>query len=400
MLDPFPLAPPSALVALVRPIASALNLTTLPYHAHELLAATLFYQLLGASISPWLSTRLFPRTYPGLDARTRLNWDVHVVSLVQSLLVSGLALWLMAVDEDWAAMNWKGRVWGYSGALGMLQALAAGYFLWDLVVSFAHRGAFGWGFVVHAFSALTVYMLGFVSFVSCVGRTRVFALRRRLLTTLSRQRPFVNHYAPIFVLYELSSPFLNIHWFLDKLALTGSNYQLVNGIALIATFFGCRLVYGTYQSVRVFTDVFRAVNHQWQPSAHAYHDPVTGTPKILDVGHEPRSELMRFAADESLPVWMGVSYLAANIALHVLNVYWFGKMIDAIRKRFDPPFGTRGTAEKCKQADGAVKKGGAGAHGAAVAGVAEDVQLARGVYADGRKTVEVEKRDVRSRRRG
>ena len=44
-----------------------------------------------------------------------------------------------------------------------------------------------------------------------------------------QQRPFVNYYAPTFILYELSSPFLNIHWFCDKLNMTGSKIQLYNG---------------------------------------------------------------------------------------------------------------------------------------------------------------------------
>ena len=37
---------------------------------------------------------------------------------------------------------------------------------------------------------------------------------------------------------------------MDKLGMTGSTAQLVNGIMLLTSFFGCRLIYGTYSSAR------------------------------------------------------------------------------------------------------------------------------------------------------
>jgi len=76
-----------------------------------------------------------------------------------------------------------------------------------------------------------------------------------LLTVNFSQRPFANYYGISFILYELSTPFLNIHWFCDKLDLTVSKIQLYNGFALLATFFGSRLVWGTYQSVLTYQDV-------------------------------------------------------------------------------------------------------------------------------------------------
>jgi hypothetical protein len=162
MLDPFP-PPPAFLSTLTAPLARTLNLTTLPLHIHEVIFAAAIYTFIYTSFSPWISSRLFPRTYASFNARTRLNWDVHVVSLVQSLLVNGLALWVMVTDTQRADMDWKARTWGYTGAGGMVQAFAAGYFVWDLVVSARHVDIFGWGVLAHAASALAVFSLGFVS---------------------------------------------------------------------------------------------------------------------------------------------------------------------------------------------------------------------------------------------
>lgn len=133
----------------------------------------------------------------------------------------------------------------------------------------------------------------------------------------------MNYYASTFILYELSSPFLNFHWFFDKLNLTGSKRQLVNGILLLATFFGCRLCWGTYQSLRVYQDMWFAV----------HHTPGATYGKTESAIHD---ELMQYNDVEVLPLWLGITYLASNLVLNALNFYWFAKMIDALRKRFVP----------------------------------------------------------------
>ena len=97
MLDPF-LSPPAFITALAQPIADFFGLTTLPLHAHEILAAFLFYHTVNIYVAPILSRRLFPKIYASLPRRTKLNWDVHVVSLVQSSIVNVLALWVIWTD--------------------------------------------------------------------------------------------------------------------------------------------------------------------------------------------------------------------------------------------------------------------------------------------------------------
>lgn len=163
MHDPFPLAPLPVLTSLTQPLADYLDLPTLPLHIHEILLATLTYHVICRYISPFLSTRLFPTVYPKFSAKTRLNWDVHVVSLAQSCFINSLALWVMFADKERGSMEWEERVWGYTGADGMIQGFAAGYFLWDLVVCAGNVGVFGFGLLAHAVAALVVFSLGFVS---------------------------------------------------------------------------------------------------------------------------------------------------------------------------------------------------------------------------------------------
>ena len=156
------------------------------------------------------------------------------------------------------------------------------------------------------------------------------------------QRPFVNYYGCTFILYELSSPFLNFHWFFDKLDMTGSKPQLYNGIMLLFTFFCCRLVWGTYQSVRVYQDVW-AILHRKPAAASIHFDALNNSSMSAAEANAGKSaapihgNIMQFAGEEFVPLWLAFTYLGSNIVLNTLNFYWFGKMVETVRKRFQPP---------------------------------------------------------------
>lgn len=144
--------------------------------------------------------------------------------------------------------------------------------------------------------------------------------------------------------------------------MTGSVYQLINGILLLITFLGCRLVWGTYQSVRVYQDVWSSLFHT--PAAAAIHfDVMNNTSSAALDAAAGRSAIpihesvMRFAGEEYIPVWLAFTYLGSNIILNTLNFYWYGKMIEAIRKRFQPPKDVKekSIARKSVNANGSVK---------------------------------------------
>jgi len=292
MKDPFFIEPVPWLSDAIRPVADLLNMPTLPLHIHEVLGATLLYSVIFWPISPIVSRLVAPQHYSKLPRKRRLNWDARVVSMVQSILINALAIWVIVVDDERRQMGWAGRIWGYTGAGGMINGLAAGYFVWDLAVTSVNIDVFGPGALAHAAAALFMYSLGF--------------------------RPFLNYYASTFILWELSTPFLNVHWFMDKVNMTGTRAQLYNGILLLFTFFSCRLVVGTYQSFRVMQDLRIAT----------YSEP---SPK------ERASTVMAFATETTaLPVWLAVSCILSNFTLSGLNFYWFILMVSAVRKRFVP----------------------------------------------------------------
>lgn len=161
MIDPLP-RPPTFLSSLTQPVADALSLRTLPLHAHEVLLAFTIYYLMDTVLAPRLSSQLFLKTYSSLPQRTKINWNIRVVSTIQAIFICALALWIVVADEERENMNLEERIWGYTGALGMTQAFAAGYFVWDVKISATNVGILGWGSLAHAVSALLITSLGFV----------------------------------------------------------------------------------------------------------------------------------------------------------------------------------------------------------------------------------------------
>lgn len=136
---------------------------------------------------------------------------------------------------------------------------------------------------------------------------------------------------------------MNIHWFCDKLDLTGSKIQLYNGFALLASFFLSRLVWGSYQTVSIYSDVWKAWQDKTPMSAacDAFR-LLKGSEGVLRTGLDVPIQC------RVMPKWLAILYVSANSVLSFLNFYWFTKMIGAVRKRFvkKDQGGKKGDAEE------------------------------------------------------
>ena len=131
--------------------------------------------------------------------------------------------------------------------------------------------------------------------------------------------------------------------------MTGSKLQWYNGMILLFTFFCCRLVWGTYQSVRVYYDVWQIL--QMDDPVATFRQGIdvrdTGSAKLFDVRNGQmclgdkscllaQSEVMKFMGPNSrVPYWLIAIYVVSNLTLNALNWFWFGKMIETLKKRFD-----------------------------------------------------------------
>ena len=101
---------------------------------------------------------------------------------------------------------------------------------------------------------------------------------------------------------------------MDKLSLTGTKWQLLNGICLITSFFTCRIVWGWYQSVNIYRDIWNSL--AWD------------SPTRTLCNNDSQEEICT-----SLNMSLAFIFLIANTILSCLNIFWFGLMVRALRKR-------------------------------------------------------------------
>jgi TLC domain len=114
--------------------------------------------------------------------------------------------------------------------------------------------------------------------------------------------------------------------------MTGSLAQLINGIFLLFTFFCCRLLWGTYQSLRVYQDLWSAVHF----SGVSSHPFISSAPSTPDTNIMHYTTTLAPGVPQYIPLFLVLLYLGSNLVLNALNFYWFGKMIETLRKRFEP----------------------------------------------------------------
>ncbi|KAF9120448.1 hypothetical protein BGW39_011373 [Mortierella sp. 14UC] len=248
-------------------ILDTLGVATLEHHWTTLLSSAFVCGVI-IQLSQLICPILFPATYPKLQGSKKLNWDVHVVSTVHALVIVTLAAPLL-----WNENLTQNKIFGYEYYAGQVYAVCCGYFLWDTIHSIRHIKDFGIGFVLHGICSFSVFIFSY--------------------------RPFLQYYGSYCLMFELSTPFLNIHWFMDKTGLTGSIYQKINGIFLLTVFFCVRIVFGFYTSYVCLIEVL----------------------KVLDL----------------VPMHLRIIYACANIALNSLNVFWFYKMVASLGRRFSGP---------------------------------------------------------------
>ena len=124
---------------------------------------------------------------------------------------------------------------------------------------------------------------------------------------------------------------------------------------------------------------------------------------------------MRFAGDYPMPAWLAIVYLSSNIVLNTLNFYWFGKMIETIRKRFAESKDKKGGRKREDKEEGVMVEGLMDSS-TLMTEIAEDEDMQFGgedimydeevedklrmesSFLNGKSTVEIQKTEVRRRK--
>lgn len=150
--------------------------------------------------------------------------------------------------------------------------------------------------------------------------------------------------------------------------------------------------------------------------AALHFDPLARSSKAVFLEPEAeRAEIMRFAGDYDMPAWLAVVYLSSNVVLNTLNFYWFGKMIETIKKRFAESKDKKGGRKREDQDEGVMVEGlmdsstlipeivedediQVGGEDLVYDGDAEDKLDMESSFLDGKNTITIQKTEVRRRK--
>eukprot|EP00004_Rigifila_ramosa_P025150 TRINITY_DN7478_c0_g1_i2.p1 TRINITY_DN7478_c0_g1~~TRINITY_DN7478_c0_g1_i2.p1 ORF type:complete len:268 (-),score=69.96 TRINITY_DN7478_c0_g1_i2:50-808(-) len=205
--------------------------------------------------------------YAAASPAGKMTVQVSLVSTTHALVVVQGAL--RALQDPALAAD---HVWGQSALAEFYCKVAIGYFVWDTSICILNFKDYGVGFLVHGVGCFFCYLF-----------------------TVAQGEGFILFHACVFLLWELSTPFLNLRSVLAVLNKKDSTLYLVNGVIFTFLFFAVRIVFGFYYSVDT-----------WQG----------------------------LLSDTRVHVAFVVYYLSINVVLNALNVFWFSKIFQGIIKIF------------------------------------------------------------------
>lgn len=214
----------------------------------------------------------FSATYRKWDKTRRYKARGLVPSTVFLAGIVPASIWVLASDAQLRDVP----VVGATARSLLLSAVATGYFIYDSAVVLYHVKDDGAAFLVHGVLCLGTFGLATMY--------RVYQL-----------------YAPTFLLFEMTTFFVNARWLLLELGLKDSRLYLYNGLAMLFAWFVVRIVWGYWSSFSF-----------WIDTVHAYRAAMLPVPIVL---------------------W----YALANVCLNAMNTVWFIKILRAALKAVRPP---------------------------------------------------------------
>lgn len=204
----------------------------------------------------------------------KAKWDVRITSFVHALIVVIWSLYALYIfhSQYGDSENWEyQKIYGTNSHMMSLNYFTLGYFLWDLILCFNNLNVFGIPFLIHA-------VMCFIAF----------------LTSLY---PMCQYYVSIFLLYELSTIFMNIHLIGHICEYDNKGWYKLNKILMFMSFICVRIIIGPYMVYHLFMELYNI------PSL----DTLTWCIK-------------------------GVNYIAGSLST-ILNYYWLWEISRSVFKK-------------------------------------------------------------------
>ena len=207
----------------------------------------------------------FSKSYSQLDTMKKRNWRIRMVGFIHAIVISAMSLYVLVTVNE----LYEDKIFASHSNSEMILLVTSSFFLWD-IITIVYYGDFGAEFLVHAVASFLVFFFSFW--------------------------PFAQYFGLVFLLFEMSTPFLHMNWFFDKMNMTGSVLQLINAVFFVLVFFSVRLVFGLYFSLMFFMESYKHF--------------------------------------EKLPIMISF-YWIANLVMNTLNIYWFSLIMPAITSRLN-----------------------------------------------------------------
>merc|ERR1712137_283165 len=171
-------------------------------------------------VSGWIPSAV-SSSYRKLSNGHKKEWRCRIVALSHSIfavftITYGMATWPHPIDPH-------SMIFGDSLAVRFTESCCLGYFIWDTLIILMYYGDtetdyFGNSGIIHGVMCSIVYIV-----------------------TL---RPFGVFLTGLHLFFEISTPFLNLRWFLIKTGNGGVPIAIINDYVFVASFFLCRICLG------------------------------------------------------------------------------------------------------------------------------------------------------------
>ena len=167
---------------------------------------------------------IFPYSYRVASKHTRIKFRPKSVAFVFSLVIVWYA-WPIVFSRDFEGMRKGDPLLSYDPYVHGVYALALSYFVYDFIVTLLNGDPVE--FLAHAFLCMLIYWQTFT--------------------------PFMTYYGAGLLLFEASTPFLHLRWFLLQLGWDRkSRLSRVNSLVFAVTFFVSRIIWGFYLCLEGF----------------------------------------------------------------------------------------------------------------------------------------------------
>lgn len=241
-------------------------------HWHEITFFSVVFHVIML-IAPKICSKVFGNFYDDLEAtdkKKKLNFDIRIVALLQATLSI-----FFCIPMFLHPLFLEDPIKGSYPFAAFVNSFTVGYFIWDLFYCcIFHYDMFGPEFLFHAFGALFVFGVTYF--------------------------PFCQPFLCSFLIFELSTPFVQLHWMFTRSpkGMWSDKLITVNGLFLIVAFFFVRIIWGVYATIQSF---FLCWPHR-----------------------------------DEYPIWLIPAVYLLNSGFQFLNFMWFSKMAKIAMKNFGP----------------------------------------------------------------